>query len=220
LRHVSKIATRTGSLLPVRVSQMTSDHAKYWDEHVQVRIGHRRADKGWRWPLIRLTALLGGSALLQRPRAFVVGIESGLRFQPCIMLLLVERYPALHDRERDSVFVWYLSPAPTSYFTQHLHYPEEDSPRESHLMAVGMDVAITHSYNCGLSGLVGLHADKSGGGALMQWYQAPQKGGMSVLPKTRRLPFGLRRVPGNDGRYFYHDESTARSASDRMDFYR
>ncbi len=136
------------------------------------------------------------------------------------MLLLVERYPALHDPGRSSVFVWYLSPAPASYFTQYLHYPEEESPRESHLMAIGMDVAVTHSYNCGLSGLVGLHADKSGGDALMNWYSDPLKGGMSLLPKGQALPPGFRRLRGNDGRYFYHDEGTAKSASKRMDIYR
>ncbi len=87
-------------------------------------------------------------------------------------------------------------------------------------MAIGMDVAITHSYNCGLSGLIGLHADEEGGDALMKWYGAPQKGGMSSLPKGQPLPPGVRRLRGNDGRYFYHDDATASSASKRMDIYR
>jgi hypothetical protein len=136
------------------------------------------------------------------------------------MLLLVERYPALHDPQRSSVFVWYLSPAPTSYFVEHLKYPKEDSPHASHLMAIGMDVAITHSYNCGLSGLVGLHADEGGGNDLMSWYKDASKGGMSLLPKGQPLPLGFRRLLGNDGRYFYHHEGTAESVSKKMDIYR
>ena len=220
MRHISKVATRKGLLLPVRVSEMTGDHAGYWDTYVQRRIGSKRADQDWSWPRIRLTTSLAGSALGQRPRALVVGIESALHFLPCVMLLLAERYPALHDPGRSSVFVWYLSPAPTSYFVEHLGYSRDDSPSESHLMAVGMDVAITHSYNCGLSGLVGLHADKGGGDALMSWYSASQKGGMSLLPKGQPLPPGFRRLRGNDGRYFYHDETTASNALKRMNIYR
>lgn len=220
MKYVSKVKTRSGDFLPVRVSDMSRAHAEYWDTHVQGRIESKRADKDWNWLRIRLIVGLGGRALFQKPRALIVGIEADRQFQPCIMLLLLERYPALHDPQRSSVFVWYLSPAPTNYFVEHLAYPKEDSPHASHLMAIGMDVALTHSYNCGLSGLVGLHADEGGGDDLMNWYKDAKKGGMSLLPEGEPLPPGFRRLLGNDGRYFYHDEGTAESASKRMDIYR
>ncbi len=219
LIHLSEIETHDRSRLPVRVSSMTQQHADYWDEHVQSRIwksqeNRPRADAGWRWPLIYYLTRLGN-----KNRGFVVGIEARDIFQPCVMLLAVEGYPS-PIAGQDSVFVWWLSPAPTDYFTDHLGYEEKRAPGVSHLMAVGMDVAITHSYNCRWLGLVWLHADPGGGQALMDWYSNPAKGGMSLLPKDEQLPTLVRRRLGNDGRYFYHDEETALRASMRMDTYR
>jgi hypothetical protein len=128
------------------------------------------------------------------------------------MSLLVERYPDLHDPERESVFLWYLSPAPEEFFQSGRGRVLECFPKA--LMAVGMDMAITHSYNVMRRGRVGLHAAPKGGQALFDWYSDPARGGMISIPPAGRLAGGWRR---NDGRYFYHDEITAFTVSRRLD---
>jgi hypothetical protein len=202
---------------------MTAKNARWWDEHVQPRIDHgakKRADQGWNWPLYRTTTRLAGSLLLQKPRAVVIGSEHAApTFWPCIMLLVVEAYPALQDHSRNSVFVWYLSPAPADYFADVVKLTSSETPSATDLMAAGMDVAITLSYNARLRGLVGLHAAAAGGDRLIAWYSDPAKGGMNRLQEPHTIPLGLRRLLANDDRYFYHDEVTAFVASWRMDKY-
>jgi hypothetical protein len=93
-----------------------------------------------------------------------------------------------------------------------------------------MDVALTESYNRRLTGRLGLHAAPRGGDKLLNWYESPGGGGMKRLPPTSALPAGARSAIGrvklmirgnlrtrNDGRYFYHDETSAFTASRGMD---
>lgn len=199
---------------------MTKDDARWWDEHVQPFIDAKpeRADSGWNWPwrIFNLTRLAGG-ILGQRPTAFVAGVEcaSPPLFLPCVMNLLVEAYADLHDPMLESVFLWYLSPAPEEFFRSGSGRILGAVPKA--LMAIGMDMTITHSYNLMRRGRVGLHAAPKGGKELFDWYSDPSRGGMIVIPKGQRLAGGWRR---NDGRYFYHDEATALAASCRLDILR
>jgi hypothetical protein len=128
------------------------------------------------------------------------------------MSLLVETYADLADSRLESVFLWYLSPAPEEFFRSGRGRLAGAVPKA--LMAIGMDMAITHSYNIMKRGRVGLHAAPEGGRALVDWYKDPERGGMIVIPKHQSLAGGWRR---NDGRYFYHDEATAFAVSRRLD---
>lgn len=190
---------------------MTKDDAWNWHKQVQPLIKKipDRADQQWIWPLHRSATLLSGDALGQRPRAKVLELIAAAKpeIPPCVMLVVVEAYPAVNDHGAQSVFVWYISPAPTEYFTAILGYPPDMTPKRSKLMAIGMDIAVAHSFKCGRRGYVGLHAAKEGGDDLYGWYL--NDGGMTPLPKTSPLPLGIRWLRGNDGRYFYHTHKSA-----------
>jgi hypothetical protein len=218
LIHVSKAPALGGGQLPWRIFSMTKDDAKWWDEHVQkpfIDAMPGRADSGWNWPwkIFNLTRL-AAEALSQQPVAFVAGVEcaSPPMFLPCVMNLLVETYADLADSRLESVFLWYLSPAPEEFFRSGRGRILGAVPKA--LMAIGMDMTITHSYNVMRQGRVGLHAAPKGGKELFDWYTDPARGGMHAIPKRQRLAGGWRR---NDGRYFYHDETTALTVSRRLD---
>lgn len=222
LDHLSEVSTPSGHL-SIMVVPMTARLANWWHSHIQDDVSEARADHDWNWRLIASVTKLAAEALLQMPSGFVVGVrdEKRSRFVPCVMSMLVDMYPHLEDNNLTSVFVWYLSPAPMASMVRELELPADQVPLETVLMAVGMDVAITESYNIRLRGRVGLHADAKGGERLVRWYEHPRRGGMHRLPETTKLPFGFRRVKvPNDGRYFYHDEKSAFEASCRMDRYR
>lgn len=87
------------------------------------------------------------------------------------------------------------------------------------LMQIAIDVAITHSFQSGHDGRIGLHAAPAGEGALVRKYE--HDCGMIRLPVDAPLPLGFRRLMApNRGRYFYHSEDTALAASRRLDFCR
>lgn len=219
LHHVGHAPGGDGKDCPLRLWRMQREDALWWDEHVQPWIDEvsDRADNGWNWPRIFSVTRLAGEAIGQVPAAFVAGVEcaSG-EVIPCVMNLLVERYPDLQNHHIDSVFLWYLSPAPTRFFTAGAGQKIGTIPKA--LMAIGMDMTITHSYNLMRRGRVGLHASPKGGQALFDWYLNKLKGGgMNLLSRQKSLPIGFRWLAGNDGRYFFHDENSALDASRRMD---
>lgn len=236
IEHIAAIET-PGDMLEARVIQMEDYDTEWWDENVQRYIDElpfERADKGWIWPRILTTQALVAGLLLQQPVAYVLEVrKKGGHFRPAVMIMLVDDYPHLPKHELPSVFVWYLSPAPRDYFLEKLRFAASEAPDSKVLMRAGMDVALTESYNRRLQGRVGLHAAPRGGDKLLEWYQSPPpKGGMKRLPPTSALPSGVRSTIGrvkliirglrtrNDGRYFYHDESTAFPASRGMDPFR
>lgn len=211
-----------GQHLPVRIVGMTKEHAKWWDEHVQAKWidSLDRADKNWNWPFRIFSATrMAAETLGQNPLALVAGVECAFppHLLPCVMSLLVRKYPDLHDPTRDSTFLWYVSPAPDEFFTQGYASALAAVPQRRILMRIGMDMAITASYNAMRRGRLGLHADRKGGDGLVRWYKGPE-GGMIPLPASHPLPVGLRRViTRNDGRYFYHDEKSAFGVSCQLD---
>jgi hypothetical protein len=240
LEHVAAIEVEGGTL-EARVIVMDEYDAAWWDEHVQRYINElpfARADQKWIWPRILATRALVADLLLQQPIAYVVEVldATGV-FRPAVMLMLVDAYPYLPKHDLASVFVWYLSPAPRDYFVKELGIAPDKAPDSKELMRAGMDVALTESYNRRLTGRLGLHAAPRGGDKLLDWYKSPAEGerksrggGMKPLPPTSALPPGMRSAVGrvkliiggslkkrNDGRYFYHDESTAFVASRSMD---
>jgi len=131
------------------------------------------------------------------------------------MVLLVEAYPHLPDPIYESVFVWYATRCPDEVLRQALHVTPDRIPKR--LMAITIDLAITHSYNLMLEGRLGLHAAPEGGRELLKKYEQL---GMLRLDPSKPLPSGIRSLLGNDGNYFFHSESSALAASQRLDKYR
>jgi len=177
-----------------------------------------QADKGWRWPLKWAETLIAGSLLAQQPRGLVVGVQPDERsFVPCIIMSVVEDYPHLPDNTKSSLFLWFLSRAPDAYLRTALHVGADAIPKL--LMQIAVDIAITHSFQLGLAGRIGLHAAPAGEDLLLRKYR--DGCGMTQLPEDVPLPFGFRKLMApNRGRYFYHSEETALAASRRLDFCR
>ena len=177
-----------------------------------------QADKGWRWTWKWANTLLIGGLFGQQPRGFVVGVQPDERsFVPCIIMSLVEDYPHLADNSKSSLFVWYLSRAPDTYLRRALHAGPDAVPKL--LMQIAVDIAITHSFDLGHEGRIGLHAAPAGKDLLMRKYEHDCQ--MVRLPDDVALPVGFRKMMApNRGRYFYHSEDTALAASRRLDFCR
>ena len=86
------------------------------------------------------------------------------------------------------------------------------------LGTIALDVAVTHSLNRRRLGRVALHSDPEGGERLLAWYQ---KRGMTILPRSKRLPPGPRRlVKPSDGHYCYYTVPDAVEASRDLDHLR
>lgn len=133
------------------------------------------------------------------------------------MMSIVEEYPHLANNSKSSLFVWFLSRAPDAYLRTALRAGRDGVPKL--LMQIGVDVAITHSFDLGHEGRIGLHAAPAGADLLLRKYE--HDCGMVRLPEGVALPLGFRRVMApNRGRYFYHSEETALAASRRLDFCR
>ncbi len=218
IMHVTEAPTKSGVLMPVRVLNMTMAHALWWDERIQPVIDNdtgSRADRGWRWPHMLANIAVAANLLQQSPRGLVLGVERSGHLCPCAMILLVERYPYLLDHRLSSVFVWYVTRAPDSALVRQIGVGPGRIPKR--LMTLALDAAITHSFNLALRGRVGLHASPDGGEGVVGKYSSL---GMLRLPMDRLLPFGYRRIAGNDGRYFYHDEDSALLRSRLLDEFR
>lgn len=195
---------------------MTLDHARWWHRYVQPwvdRSSDTRADKGWRWPRLFATTHLIGNTFRQRPVGLVAGVVRRNEFMPVAMALLVEAYPHLPDPSKESVFLWYATRCPDDVIRIALKVTPDKLPKR--LMEITVDLAVTHSFNAGQSGRVGLHAAAEGGEELCGKYASF---GMIRLPATAPMPMGARwRGAGNDGRHFYHSEATALMASENLD---
>lgn len=218
LAHVAKAPTHSGELVPIRVTEMTLTHARWWQESVQPSIdgsAEVRADQGWRWPRIYATGKLMAGMLLQRPMGLVAGVVLKRGFLPACMVFVVEAYPYFLDHRMESVFVWYATRCPDQVLAKAMRVAADAVPKR--LMEITIDLAITHSYNLMLRGRVGLHAASEGGDDLCRKYESL---GLIRLDSNKRLPPGVRGWLGNDGRYFSHSEESALSASQRLDMYR
>lgn len=202
-----------GGDVEIMVARLGLGHARWWDAEVQPIIDKipNRADCGWQWwpkiwALAQLTRTVG-----QRPAGYAIGVplRETNQFVPCALLQLAESYPALDVAGTQSVFVWYVSVAPTMAILPHLG--SANIPKR--LGAIALDVSMCISQRHGYEGRIGLHASSGGGQQLADWYTEQ---GMLSLPPTTSLP-GSRAIIGNDGRYYYHTPATARAAMTMLD---
>jgi hypothetical protein len=132
--------------------------------------------------------------------------------QPLIvaLLYLARRYPYLPNHRLRACYLWYLSTAPSSALAPFVS-SGDDLPKL--IGTAGVDVGVCGAYHAGWHGRLGLHADPRGGAELIEFYQ---RCAMTRLPQTSRLPRGLRRLTGNDGRYLYLNEAGAISFRKRL----
>lgn len=217
-------STEKNSYIEIRVATLTMNLARWWDKNVQKSIDKdiNRTDAGWNWPVIFSFTNAVASVLGQEPLGYVLGIKLKKinLFIPCALVQLVENYPALNNHEKSSIFVWFMTTAPSDVLRDILKnienkYGKIGLPKQ--LGQASLDIAVTQSFNKLLAGLVGLHADPSGGEDLAQWYQ---KNRLKNLDNNATLPFGMRRIKGNDGRYYYYTTENAIEFSKSIDHLR
>lgn len=216
---VRRAPTDSGEEVPIRVSRMRPAHVLWWQSQVQPIIDEdpERADHDWNWLLYASFAAVAGRVLSREPVGFTIGMtdEEGDRFIPCALVQLLGRVPALDKPDKESAFVWFLSTAPDQALTSIEDQPIAEDRIPKRLGSIALDVAVSHSLNQRRGGRVALHADEDGGKPLLKWYL---RQGMSVLPASKRLPEGPRRLfKPSDGRYCYYTVSGALEASRSLD---
>jgi hypothetical protein len=220
IRFVKVAPTKSGEMVPIHVSRMTLQHVRWWHSHIQpiVDADPSRADRYWNWILIAASSFLTGRFLARKPKGYTVGFESNGFFIPCALMQLIGKFPYLVDKQKKSVFIWYLAVAPTKALTSldDINLKEDEVPKR--LGSISLDIAVAHSFNRRLKGRTSLHADEEGGEKLMEWYK---NRGMTAFPKEEKLHFGFRRllIP-SDGRYCYYTENAAMDELKEFDPYR
>ena len=206
--------------MDLRVVQMKPAHVLWWHSQVQpvIDADESRVDRHWNWLLYSAFGFLTGYVLNRQPAGYVVGVPRGDVFIPCGLAMLLGRIYALDEQRKRATGVWFLSTAPRSALTSLPGHSltEDEVPRR--LGRLTLDVAVTHSLNTWGRGRTALYADEKGGDALLDWYKAQ---GMVVLPATKRLPKGPRRLlKPSDGRYCYYTAESGQRASAELEDYR
>jgi len=220
VKFVRRAPTRSRDFINLHVTHMRPEHALWWQSHVQPIIDETpgRADRGWNWLVQFPFTTIAGKVLRQRPAGFTVGIVSDDPdgpLVPCVMVQLLGRFRLRARSVNRSAYLWYLSAAPVAALVDIPEHPLTPDTIPKRLGTIGLDVAVTHSFNRRRRGRVALYADEAGGPQLLDWYQ---KRGMEVLAPDQRLPRGIRRlVKPSDGRYCYYTDQGALEASVALD---
>ena len=206
---VNKAPDKEGDLIPIVISEMTIQHAKWWQSQIQPVIDDNpdRADQYWKWIIISASSKLAGKVFSKRPAGYAVGFDLDGNFIPCGLIQLIGKFPYLVDRNKKSVFVWFLAVAPKESLTslKDVNISSDKIPKR--IGSILLDIAVTHSFNIRNKGRAALHASNEGGEKLLQWYSSR---GMEIYPKGEKLHFGIRRlIKPSDGRYCYFTEDGA-----------
>ena len=221
---VSKLPTQNG-YTPVRFTPINDEIVFYWDNTIQpfIKIDkNRTVDKNWVWPRLFRWQNFIARALGQSLVSIAVGIEDNKcdTFLPIGLILLVKKYYALHDTNKQASFVWFMSTAPKTFLSNMLG--NQNVPEK--IGSAMLDTAISLSFNSSLMGRIGLHAAPPGGQWLFDWYLNE---GLKNLDKNKKLPSGRgiiqffkQPLSGNDGRYFYTDQQAALAKSRHLDIFR
>jgi hypothetical protein len=201
---------------------MAPSHVLWWHAHVQPVIDRdsSRTDQGWNWLLFAPFTMFTARTVAHQPAGYTVGMVIGDEtdeedFIPCALVLLVGRSRALDHPKKRGVFVWYLATAPTEALTTIPEHALNEDQVPKRLGAIGLDTALTHSFNNRRRGRMALYAADKGEDALLDWYRSRR---MQVYPDDRPLPFDVRRiVRPSDGRYCYYTIPNAIAASRELD---
>jgi hypothetical protein len=207
----SSPGARTSTMIPIRTSIMSIEHAVTWDTRIQPFIfsGPARADKHWSWSLLRSIFPIAQYAKRRRCIALttLVRNQSG-QAVPAAMSLFIERYPHLPSRGKEAVFIWFISSAPKVALA---NLGVQTGPSLGRIL---IDNALVASMNMGLKGRIGLHSARAGGARLQNFYLNHCK--LNHLPKG-----ALMSVRGaSEGRFFYTDKNLAASLLQELNSYR
>lgn len=213
-----------GDVEKISIEPIKEEHTLFWHEHYQQIIDKntKRADYKWIWPVFYHTTITNMPNQYYNGGGYTVGLNINHKpyFIPLSMCLYYEKAPALHDPNKESIYLWYLSSAPKEAIDSiYVKY----KIKANIIRATGLtslDTVVSKAINEKMFGRVGLHASPDGGDFLIQWYQ---KTGMNQLDEAHPLPaVGIRKPINrkNDGRYFYHDRQTAVAFSQKFDHFR
>jgi len=196
--------------LPIKIALMSQADADFWHRFVQPDVASLNgADAKWNWSSMRRWLPVVELARGRRAPAYTVWAEGANNAAvPIAMTLLSEGYSALHDGSKRSIYVWFMAAAPEPTLLRY------GVPMVPKLGRVLVDIAVTHSHNCGYGGCIGLHAAPAGGQKLLDIYGVM---GLMPLPAAAGMPAYLRI---NDGRYFYLNEPEAQKWSNSLSPYR
>jgi hypothetical protein len=220
IKMVDKAPNKNGDLIPIVVSELTIEHAKWWHSQIQPIIDDNsdRADQYWNWILISASSNIAGKFFSKKPAGYTVGFELDGNFIPCGMIQLIGKFPYLINRKKKSVFVWFLTVAPFKALTslKNVNISADKIPKR--IGSILLDISVTHSFNIRNQGRTSLHAAIEGGEKLLNWYSSR---GMDIYPEDENLHFGIRRlIKPSDGRYCYFTEKGALTEIKEFDPYR
>lgn len=212
---VSSAPTSSGTPVNIRVSPITYNDTKFWEQQIQPEIRQTpdRLDSNWNWPQLVTWLALSEALRFRKLVGYVALIQSATGLSvPAGMVLLSVGYPSLANPSQPSVFVWYLATAPSNALTRL------QVARKPALLEVLVDVGMVESEARGYGGEIGLHAaNHLNSPASMALYSAYQsRCGLTALPPTVKLP-GIRR---NDGRYFTASPAVAANRMTALDYLR
>lgn len=221
---VVQIPGKSGVPTAARVVEATVEDAAWWHAEVQMPFietdagtgKDQRIDKGWGWPRIVVRSAVFEAMTTGRSCAYLqllcrrpdgIGVPVG-------QVLLVDAYPMLTERGKDSIFLWYLSGMPP---TALKHF---GLPADLKLLRALVDIAVQFSFLRQYQGRTCLHADRHGN-RLARDDLAAKYSAIDLL----RIGWSLRRmfvspVRRNDGRYFVATESLALKSTAKLDVLR
>ena len=201
--HFAPARKDRNRLVPIRVSDMTSRDAAWWDARVVPTIvaASGRSDHLWVWSAMLPFLLLHQLAKGRRCRPLVIwAYTDKCALVRAAMSFIIEGYPHLDVTQPGLAhFLWFVSAAPDDIFA---HYNVSDPPS---LGAISVDSTMVLSEHRGLNGRMGLHAARAGRPRLQKLYGTICQ--LIQLPEDVPLPGGIRR--GNDGWFFYADDERA-----------
>lgn len=213
--RLSKLKYASSKFKEVYVVNADNKILQLWDDDIQKPYINKissRVDKGWNWPLFKNTHYIFSLFSLQKPIIMAIGMKYKQKFVPLGLVFMAAKYPALHDNQQESSFIWYLATTPEQYLLD-LGIDKHEIPSVGKLC---IDIGVTTSYKSMNYGNIGLHADPKGAESLLQFYNSCN---LMCLNETAKLT-KLRHIIGNDGRYYYLDESNAYNFSRTYDYLR
>ena len=159
-------------------------------------------------PWLGLIELLKGREVV----AYAVLIKGSQGAVPAGLVLMSAGYPALDQPTHPSVFVWYLTSAPSQALAAL------GAKAKPPLLEVLLDIAMVESEARGYGGRIGLHAanDRNSAASRALYQSYLTRGGLTALSGGVALP-GVRR---NDGRYFVASPAVALARMTALDSYR
>jgi hypothetical protein len=200
--------------MAIKVALMSHQDARWWDDNIQPTIDSSatpRADRNWKWGILRLWFPIIQFAQLRRCIALTTKVaNTENQAVPAAMHLFVEDYPSVVSApKQDNIeFIWFMSAAPSSaLLSQKVQTPPS-------LGRIAIDTAIVASAIAGTAGRIGLHCAPAGGDRLLDFYQNHCR--LHRVPMDATLP----EFRNNDGRYFDADEIVAEQFASSMEPYR